>query len=62
MGDSKHPFYFLLCSSVLNIVLDYLFIVPLKGGVAGAAWATVISQLVSGLLDILLADGTASSY
>ena len=52
VGDSKHPFYFLLCSSVLNIVLDYLFIVPLKGGVAGAAWATVISQLVSGLLDI----------
>lgn len=52
VGDSKHPFYFLLCSSVLNIVLDYVFIVPLNGGVGGAAWATVISQLVSGLLDI----------
>lgn len=52
VGDSKHPFYFLLCSSVLNVVLDYLFIVPLGGGVAGAALATVISQLVSGLLDL----------
>ncbi|MGN0159703.1 MAG: MATE family efflux transporter [Brotaphodocola sp.] len=52
VGDSKHPFYFLLFSSALNIVLDYIFIVPLGGGVAGAAWATVISQLVSGLLDL----------
>ncbi len=52
VGDSKHPFYFLLCSSFLNIVLDYLFIVPMGCGVAGAAWATVISQLISGLLDI----------
>lgn len=52
VGDSKHPFYFLLFSSALNIVLDYVFIVPLGGGVAGAAWATVISQLVSGLLDM----------
>ncbi len=52
VGDSKHPFYFLLCSSVLNVVLDYVFIVPMGKGVAGAALATVISQLVSGLLDI----------
>ncbi len=47
VGDSRHPFYFLLFSSALNIVLDYVFIVPLGGGVAGAAWATVLSQLVS---------------
>ncbi|MDO5351183.1 MAG: MATE family efflux transporter [Lachnospiraceae bacterium] len=51
VGDSKHPFYFLLFSSVLNILLDYLFIVPLQMGVAGAAAATVISQLISGLLN-----------
>lgn len=51
VGDSKHPFYFLLFSSVLNIALDYLLIVPLQMGVTGAAAATVISQLVSGLLN-----------
>ena len=50
LGDSKHPFYFLLVSSFLNIALDVLFIVPLGMGVKGAAIATVISQLVSGIL------------
>ncbi len=52
VGDSRHPFYFLLFSCALNIVLDYVFIVPLGGGVAGAAWATVLSQLISGLLNL----------
>lgn len=52
MGDSRHPFYFLLFSSGLNVILDYVFIVPLGGGVAGAALATVLSQLVSGFLDM----------
>lgn len=52
VGDSKHPFYFLLFSSILNIGLDYLFIVPLHGGVAGAAWATVLSQFISGILNL----------
>ncbi len=51
-GDSKRPFYFLLVSSFLNIFLDYIFIVPLSMGVAGAAIATVFSQLVSGLLNL----------
>ena len=53
VGDSQRPFYFLLLSSVVNILLDYLFIVPLHGGVAGAAWATVLSQLLSGALNSL---------
>ena len=47
LGDSKTPLYFLVFSSLLNIVLDILFIVPFHMGVAGAAWATVLSQLVS---------------
>ena len=51
LGDSRHPFYFLLFSSVLNIVLDYIFIAWLHMGIGGAAWATVISQLVSGVLN-----------
>ena len=48
MGDSQHPFYFLLAASVLNIGLDYLLIVPMGMGVDGAALATVLSQLLSG--------------
>ena len=53
LGDSKTPVYFLLLSSVLNIALDLFTIVVLKMGVAGAAYATVISQAVSGLLCLL---------
>lgn len=48
MGDSQHPFYFLLAASVLNIGLDYLLIASIGMGVDGAALATVLSQLLSG--------------
>lgn len=48
IGDSQHPFYFLLAASVLNIGLDYLLIVSMGMGVDGAALATVLSQLLSG--------------
>ena len=48
MGDSQHPFYFLLAASVLNSGLDYLLIVSMGMGVDGAALATVLSQLLSG--------------
>ncbi|WP_310602490.1 MATE family efflux transporter [Anaerosporobacter sp.] len=50
IGDSKTPLYFLIVSSILNIVLDLVFILNFNMGVAGAAWATVISQAVSGIL------------
>lgn len=50
LGDSKSPVFFLVFSSLLNIGLDILMIVSFGMGVAGAAWATVISQLVSGAL------------
>lgn len=50
LGDSRTPLIFLIFSSIMNIVLDVVFIVPLHGGVAGAAWATVLSQLVSAIL------------
>lgn len=48
MGDSQHPFYFLLAASVLNIGLDYLLIASMGMGVDGAALATILSQLLSG--------------
>lgn len=50
IGDSKTPLYFLILSSVLNIVLDVFLIVVAKLGTAGAAYATVISQGVSAIL------------
>jgi putative MATE family efflux protein len=50
LGDSKTPLYFLIISSILNVVLDIVFIVNFSMGVAGAAYATVISQAVSAIL------------
>lgn len=50
LGDSKHPLYYLIISSILNVVLDIVFITVFKMGVAGAATATIISQIVSALL------------
>ncbi len=50
LGDSKTPLYFLIISSILNIVLDLVFIINFKMGVAGAAYATNIAQGVSALL------------
>ncbi|MBP3653860.1 MAG: MATE family efflux transporter [Oscillospiraceae bacterium] len=51
-GDSQRPTYFLLATSCLNIVLDYVLIAIIPMGVTGAALATVLSALVSGLLNL----------
>ena len=50
VGDTKRPLYFLITSSLLNIVLDLVFVVVFRWGIAGAAAATVVSQAVSALL------------
>ncbi len=55
LGDSRTPLLFLIVASMINIVLDLIFILCFSMGVAGAAWATVISQGVSGLLCLLYA-------
>lgn len=47
VGDSRHPLYYLIVSSVVNVVLDLFFIAVLGMGVDGAAWATIIAQYVS---------------
>lgn len=49
LGDSRTPLIFLIMSSVLNVGLDLFFIIVLRMGVAGAAWATVVAQAVSGI-------------
>ena len=50
VGDSRRPLYYLILSSGLNVALDLLFVAVFRWGVASAALATVISQLVSALL------------
>jgi putative MATE family efflux protein len=52
VGDSHTPLIFLVIACLVNIVLDYLFILVFRTGVEGAAYATVIAQLLSGLLCI----------
>lgn len=54
LGDSRLPLYFLIFSSVLNIGLDLALILWAHMGVAGAAVATVVSQLISGILCLLV--------
>lgn len=54
LGDSRRPLYFLMLSSALNIVLDIYAVASLGLGVAGAAWATAISQAVSAVLAVLV--------
>ncbi|MBI4350818.1 MAG: MATE family efflux transporter [Elusimicrobia bacterium] len=50
LGDSRTPLYFLVFSSLLNIVLVLLFVTGLRWGIAGSAWATVLAQAFSLLL------------
>ena len=53
LGDSRTPLKFLVISSVLNVVLDILFIIVFNGGVGGAALATAISQLIAAVLALM---------
>ena len=55
LGDSKTPLIFLVLCSLLNIVLDLLFVVVFKTGVAGAAIATVLSEAIAAVLCIIYA-------
>ena len=52
-GDSKTPLYFLIGSSIGNIILDYIFVAKLYWGVAGVAWATFIAQGGAALLALV---------
>lgn len=57
VGDSKTPLIFLGAASILNALLDLLFVVVLGFGVAGAAWATVLAQGLSALSCIIYCFG-----
>lgn len=62
IGDSRRPLYFLIASCLTNIVLDILFVTVLGMGVAGAALATIISQVVSAVLVVLVLTRTREMY
>lgn len=54
VGDSKTPLYFLIFASIMNIILDWVFMKNLNMGVTGAAVATVVSQLTASLLCLIV--------
>ncbi len=53
LGDSRTPLYFLIGSSIANILLDILFVVTLQMGVAGVAWATFVAQGAASILALV---------
>lgn len=53
LGDSKTPLLFLVIACVLNVVLDFVLIMKTNLGLAGAAWATIIAQLASGIMCLI---------
>lgn len=62
VGDSKHPLYFLIVSSIVNIVLDIIFVVVFKLGIAGVAIATSLAQIISAILSINTLIKTQEMY
>lgn len=62
VGDSRHPLQYLIISSITNVVLDILFVGVFHWGVASAAAATAISQLVSTVLCLILLMRSERDY
>ena len=62
VGDSRHPLYYLIVCSLVNLVLDLVFIAIFHAGVEGAALATVIAQVVSAGLCLLQLTTTKENY
>lgn len=62
MGDSRRPLYFLITACVVNIVLDFVFVVGGKMGVAGVAMATMLSQYVSAALVLYVLNRRLGEY
>ncbi|WP_455619033.1 MATE family efflux transporter [Eisenbergiella sp.] len=62
VGDSRHPLVYLIISSVVNILLDLLFVGVFRFGVGSAALATIISQFVSAILCIIRLSRSPEDY
>ena len=62
VGDTMRPLYFLILTSVLNILLDLLFVLGFHCGIEGVAWATIISQFISAFLILILLTRSRDIY
>ena len=54
LGDSRTPFYILIVSNILNIILDLILVIVFKLGVIGVGFATLISQVISAILIFII--------
>lgn len=62
VGDTRRPLLFLIFTSVVNVVLDLLFVIVFHAGVAGVAYATIIAQFLSAGMVLLLLSRTEDVY
>ena len=62
VGDSRHPLLFLIISALLNTVLDLLFVLAFGMGVEGVAYATILAQIVSALLILVMLTRSEGGY
>ena len=62
VGDTTRPLYFLILTSLLNIFLDILFVISFHMGIAGVAWATILSQFISSAMVLLVLLRTKDVY
>lgn len=62
VGDTMRPLYFLILTSVLNILLDLVFVIVFHSGIEGVAWATIISQFLSAVLILILLTRSSDIY
>lgn len=62
VGDSRRPLYFLVFSAVLNVIMDLVFVIAFKMDIAGAAYATIISQFLSAVLVMFVLMRSAGPY
>lgn len=62
VGDTTRPLYFLVLTSLMNIVLDLLFVLKLNMGIDGVAYATIISQFISAGLTLALLTFSKDIY
>ena len=62
VGDSRNPLIFLVVSSVINVILDLVFVIKFKMGTAGVAWATLIATAVSAVLVVIVLVRSKDEY
>ena len=62
VGDTRHPLIFLIITSLLNIVLDLFFVIRLHAGIAGVAYATILSQFISAGMTLTLLTRSRDIY